>query len=82
MLRKTLVALAVAVTLCTAFVSTEASARYGGWYGPSSEYRYGVWWYGNWGYPYGPCKGYHYSGTPTIQGGWFPYAGCTPLRSD
>jgi len=33
MLRKTLVALAGAAMLCTAFVSTEASARYGGWYG-------------------------------------------------
>ena len=43
MLRKTLVALAAAVMLCTALVSTEASAWYGGWYGRSSGYPYGVW---------------------------------------
>lgn len=82
MFRKTLVALSAAVMLCTAFVSTDASARYRGWYGPGSGYRYGVWWYGNWGYPYVPCKVYYYSGTYTLQGGWFPYAGCDPLKSD
>jgi hypothetical protein len=74
MLRKTLVALAGAAMLCIAFVSTEASARYGGWYGSGYPY----WgWYGNYGYPYVPCKVYYYSGTYTYAG-WFPYAGCDP----
>jgi hypothetical protein len=80
MLGKTLIVLAAAVTLCTAFLSTEASAWYGGLYGRSSGHPYGVW-YGNWGYPYGHCRGYFYSGTYTHEG-WFPYAGCDPLKSD
>ena len=80
MLGKTLIALAAAVMLCTALVSTEASAWYGGWYGRSSGYPYGVW-NGNGGYPYGHCRGYFYSGTYTY-GGSFPYAGCDPLKSD
>jgi len=83
MLRKTLVALAGAAMLCTAFVSTEASARYG--YASGSPYGnwespYGIW-YGNYGYPYVPCKVYYYSGTYTYAG-WFPYAGCDPLKSN
>jgi len=80
MLRKILIALAAAVMLCAAFVSTDASARYGGWYGRSSEYPNGIW-YGNYGYPYVPCRVYYYSGTYTY-GGWFPYAGCDPLKSN
>jgi hypothetical protein len=89
MVRKKLVALAGAAMLCTAFVSTEASARYGGWYGSGYPYGvsygnpespYGIW-YGNYGYPYVPCKVYYYSGTYTYAG-WFPYAGCDPLKSD
>ena len=76
MLRKTIVALAAVVVLCTALVSTEASARYEGYgrgSGPS-----GIW-YGNYGYPNVPCRTYYYSGTYTYAG-WFPYAGCDPSK--
>jgi hypothetical protein len=69
MFSKTVIALATAVMLGTAFVPTEASAWYGAWYGRS------------WGYPYGHCRGYFYSGGYTYQG-YFPYAGCDPLKSD
>jgi len=68
MFRATLVAFAAAVVLATAFISTEASARHRGGYGRGG------------GEPPAHCQGYFYSGKNT-KAGYFPYAGCDPLKS-